>query len=131
MDSTAADTLDRIREGATYVVAVAHQRLAEAQEALGAGDFVLALTRVQEAMPRLQTLNTAQVQMSGWDDLEFIRARDLTVGHTVYAWDVVEEVDSRPHPSRKDEIVVVAKGKLGDIKQWPGDTELIIFISQE
>lgn len=128
MDGTAADTLDRIREGSTYVVAMAIQRLDECKEALQDGDFRMAARHLKEAESRIDPLSSAQVQFSQWNELRVIRGTEIEVGHNIYCWDAVDEIESTyDDPSGDGDTVVVVKGSRGETRRFYGRGEVIVF----
>lgn len=128
MDGSAADTLDRIRDGATHIVATALQRLDEAKEALMAGDFRKAHRRLEEAQNRINPLSSAEVQFAGWDKLRIIRGYEVEEGQKVYNWDTVGEITKTiDDPSGDGDTIIFVIGENGDERKFYGESELIII----
>lgn len=128
MDSSAAETLDRIREGSTFVVATAIQRLEECLEALRSGDFRAARRRLEEASNRLEPLSSAETQFAGWDNLRIIRGDEIEEGMAIYNWDTVDEILKKfPDPSGDGDTVIVIMGSRGEERRIYASGELIVF----
>lgn len=131
MDNTAADTLDRIREGSTYVVAMAIQRLDEAREALARGQFRQADRNLKECLNRVEPLASAELNFSAWDDMKVIRCSEIEVGTQIYCWDTVDEIVERyDDPVGDGDTVIVVKGSRGDTKRFYARSECIVFTDE-
>lgn len=128
MDGSAAETLDRIREGSTYVVATAIQRLEECLEAVRDGRFREARRHLEEVANRLDPLSSAETQFGGWDNVRIIRANEIEEGMSIYGWDHVDEILKRyPDPTGDGDTVIVVMGSRGEERKIYASSELIVF----
>lgn len=132
MENTAAHSLDRMREGGTYVVALAVQRLDETKQALLDGDFPLAARRGQEALARTRGLSQAFLSLGEWDAQRIIRGFEVEEGMSIWGWGKVEEIeDSSPDPHEDGDEIIVARLDTGEQKRFYGQQEVVLVLDDE
>lgn len=131
-DTTAAQTLDVIREGGTRLVMLAVQRLEESQSALAAGHFDKALVRCQEAQGAISQLANAQSSLGVYGrDIYMVRASEVEEGMNICQLGVVTErsVESAPIADsfEQAEIVTLRIADAEEPIQFQGEKQLLVW----
>lgn len=92
-----AETLDRIREGGTALIALARGAIQEAERFLDEGRFHDANTMLSEAQQRLQALAAAEHYVGSFAHVVIKKAVDLEVGDDVQGYGILKGVDVEVH----------------------------------
>ena len=103
MVNTAADVLDKIRNGSQQIIVNARLRLNEAEAALGRGEFQSALSHLNEAKEMIAPLALAETHLAIADGSYLVRVREIEVGMTVLNVGVVTAVNARACPQHGEE----------------------------
>lgn len=131
-DASAAEALDRIRDGGSYVVGLVIERLNDAIDLTKKGDFNGAVIRASEAHARLTSLNTAQKHLGDFDrDQKIIRAMDVETGMVLYQWGRVEDVNYEEEAAGLDDVLVHILLDTGEQKKVFGQAELVVVLEQD
>ena len=88
----AAETLDRIRQGGSSLILVAHSRLGQAKTALDEGDFSKALEMVEQLHEKLATLSQAERALGRAADHHLVRCEDVRVGDVFEDGEIVTDI---------------------------------------
>lgn len=131
-DASAAEALDRIRDGGSYVVGLVIERLNDAIDLTKKGDFGGAVIRASEAHARLTSLNTAQKHLGDFDrDQKIIRAMDVETGMVLYQWGRVEAINYEEEAAGLDDVLVHIMLDTGEQKKVFGQAELVVVLEQD
>lgn len=132
-DTTAAQTLDLIREGGSRVVMLAFQRLEETRSALQEGRFDAALTRCQEAQGCIAQLASAQSSLGVYGrNIDLVRAIDIEEGANVCQVGIVKnkaiESDRSPGSFDKPTIVTLEIEGSEEPMKYLGERQLLVWV---
>ena len=97
-DQNAAAKLEQIREGGSYVLMLARERLTACLEALDQGRFDVADTRCREALHKVAQLAAAENNLGTMaGNTRVVRACDVTEGMNVMNWGTVANIERDEH----------------------------------
>jgi hypothetical protein len=131
MNEAQQAVLGRIASGAETLIALTEGRIMEAQEALAAGKFGTALTRLDEARVKLTPLVTAAGHMNFDEGTRIIRARHLQEGMVMTGLGVIEEVriEEEDHGHEDPCVNVTVKVESDErLQSLSGDQEVLIRV---
>ncbi|MDQ1584521.1 MAG: hypothetical protein QOF36_2575 [Microbacteriaceae bacterium] len=131
MNEAQQAVLGRIAGGAETLILLTEGRLLEAQEALDAGKFGTALTRLDEARAKLAPLVSAAHSMNFEEGTRIIRARHLQEGMVMLNLGKVEDVqvETEDHGHEEPCVNVTIKVESADRPQsLSGDQEVLIRV---
>jgi hypothetical protein len=133
-EKNAAATLDQIREGGTFLVSVAMERLEDVKLALQAGRFDDAHDRAAELMGRLAPLSQAQQYLGTFAQSYVARAVDVTEGMVLRSWGTVTNVERETVPVAGDDphlhVKIHVEGE-DEPKVVNGEQEIIVLRAPE
>jgi hypothetical protein len=133
------DTLDKIREGGSALVAVTLQRIEETTRHLTEGDFAGAYRRLEEARIYLSHLANAQnaIAIHG-EGVSIVRASDIQPGMQLLQVGEVQEVSesqcqacSHPAHGQRGHVTVELRFTDEDFEPWRLPAEQEVFITTE
>lgn len=90
---SAAQTLDRVRQGGNLLIVTAHQRLGEVKVALEHGDFRLAMNLIASLQEKCAMLAQAEVALGQFSKAHIVKCVDIEAGMVLPEIGEVQEVD--------------------------------------
>lgn len=131
-ERTAAQTIDEMRDGARAMVVIALDRLRESQDALQAGDFARASTRLSEASAKVNALFNAEQNIAAFAGKTALRARDIEKGMEIVGEGVVTVVENiTEHGDECPEAMFQFTLQDGDMRRAYADQEILVARSAE
>lgn len=129
MDRNPSVTLDNIRTGGQKMLATARTRLAEVEEALNEGRFVLAKNHCYDLYGKLNTLADAETSLGVLATTSIVRAEDVEVGMLIGAGPVTD-VDVDRHQCHgggdHEHVIVTLEWEDGTKEQYAGHQEMVV-----
>lgn len=131
MNEAQTEVLVSIKDGAETLILLTEGRIMEAQEALAAGKFGTALTRLDEARAKLHPLVSASHSMNFERGTRIIRARHLQEGMVMTGLGTIEDVQIEEEDHGHEDACVNVTVKVESTERpqsLSGDQEVLIRV---
>lgn len=125
-DRSAAQTLDRIREGTGVLLRTATQRHSELKQAMDRGEFNAALGACASLQEKLTHLAEAQSALGRLADTNIIKVSDLEPGMKLTDIGVIERLDPCPFCEDEDCSNLTIHLEGGGHVALPGGAEVAV-----
>jgi uncharacterized protein with PhoU and TrkA domain len=126
-ERSAAKTMDEVRDGMQAVMVIAMDRLREAEEALQAGDFARASSRITEASAKVSALTSAETQLAAFAGKTVVRGREIAEGTEIVGAGRVLSVENvSDHSDDCDEAIFQYALDDGEVRRAYSDQEILV-----